>query len=168
MAVYKGVAGIERLQQKIIRQHKSLVEEAIMSIAQMIVDESPVGTGVGGGRYPSQHGMFNNDPGDFKNSWLIDYTGGRRTVRTADPSGRASITEAGSVAKKFNFQSTAYIYNTTPQAKNIEKTGWEASDPFRQRMGWDVNKPPKEPVSKNKNNALELLRTAILVAKGVK
>lgn len=164
MAVYKGVAGIEKLQQKIILQHKKMVEEAIKSIALMIIDASPVGQ-----RYypaPRAGGFFLNDQGDFKNSWLIDYSGGRRVLRSADASGSGAWAEANNEAKKFNFQSTVYIYNSSPQAKHIEKEGWKQDDPLRQRLGWRVNKPPYQPVFKNKNNAFALLEKAILEAKG--
>lgn len=164
MATYKGVAGIDRLQQKIERQHKTLVQIAIEDIANMIVNESPVGSKM----YSSKQGLFHNDPGDFKNSWLVDFTGGKRTHRHADPSGSASIVSAQGAANKFNFQSNVYIYNNSPQAKNIEKEGWVSSDPFRQKKGWDVDKPPYKPVKNNKSVARVLLEQAILKAKGVR
>lgn len=150
MPKYKGLVGINSLREKIKNKSNKLVADAAFEIAQLVIEESPVGDE----EYysPTFDANIKNEAGDFKNSWSVGLDNINFETRDADPTGAGAFIDAEVNLMRYNLDDKVYITNSISYASNVED-GWQDNAFY----GWKAKEGYKV-VEDNIDNAVEILK----------
>lgn len=131
---YKGVKGIQDLQNKVHNQVTNALAEGAKDVGNYLIDNSPIGQA----SYMSSRGEVytDNDVGTFKNSWCFSSGSPDSYERSGDVNGVGSKVDALDFSSEFFLGEDIYIINGSYHASAVEK-GWDSvTFPERVDFGW--------------------------------